>query len=127
MAEKKFPYGYGLSLCVLFRLYLRRISLSKWSLLLFLLGFGLLFLFSKIRGPITANNPANWVDSFVIAFAFFAWGCVGFLWAYRREAIQGLGVIRGTPAFILGLLLMVSGWGLALYGLLLGVKRIFGF
>jgi hypothetical protein len=127
MAKKKIPYGYGLSFYTLFRLYLRGISLRKWTLCLSLSGFGLLFLYLKIRGSITANNPASWVDSFVIALAFFAWGCVGFLWAYRREAIQGLGVIRGASAFILGLILMVSSWGLALYSLLLGVKSIFGF
>jgi hypothetical protein len=127
MIDKKIPYEDDLSSLTKFRLFLQKLSLSEWMWLLSLPSLALLFLYIIIRGLIFTGTHATWVDYFVAAIVFFSWGCLGFLWAYRWKDVQVLGIIKGTPALITGIILMIACWGFTLFSLILGMTVIFGF
>jgi hypothetical protein len=121
-------YGYGLQGTTLFRLILRRhlgkISVVKWSTLLSAIGFavGTLWGFMKTllyEQPKVLTTP----DCFVVAMVCGLWGCVGFLYAYRKE-IPLLETVRGFPARVMGIFMAIVFWGLSICGVISGWARI---
>lgn len=127
--EPTYPYGYGLSALTLANLYLRRASLHKWSFILNMAGFAVMMVLIGYHwlkeNVFHQNGPLIWDYGF-ITLMFFIWGCLGFFWAYRRAMPWGLGTLHGPVALIQGLLLMLSGWGLAGWSIVLGMLSLAG-
>ena len=114
--DQKYPYGYGLSKISLFKLYMRKANLMKWSFILSLSGFLILYISSLLRDYV-------FLGGYVGALAFFIWGCLGLFWAYRRQVPQ-IVTVKGKPAFIIGIFMMIVSWLLAIYSLIIGTRDL---
>jgi hypothetical protein len=119
-----YPYGYGLSKILLFKIYLRKVSVTKWTLILSLGGFFLLGVSAILVKHFDITVTTTICARMFIAAGFFLWGCIGFLWAYRRQAMQVV-MIRGKSAVFIGSNLMLMSWIMATYVLMLVLKDVY--
>lgn len=122
MAEKKYPYGYGLSVLSRFKLHLNRLNVRKWSFFISLAGIAILGVYYYFRGPFGARPAPNLFDHLVVFVYLFLGGCLGFLRFYRRP-IPAL-TFRDRLASRSSLLMMLGCWGLALYSLMVGMRNL---
>lgn len=113
--HEKNPYGYGLSRNSLTKLYMNRANVRKASFYLSISSFVLLGIWTLIKKLLQIDTYIV-LDSYIVALAFFLWGYVGLFWAYRRQVPQ-IVTLKGKPAFLIGISMMVVGWSLALYSL----------
>jgi hypothetical protein len=111
--KTKYPYGYGLSRITLLKLYMNKASVGKWSLVLGLTPFVVIYPWILFREHIFSNPTFIFLDRFVFAFGFFVWGFVGLFWAYRRRVPQAV-MVKGTPAYLMGLFMLIVGWLLSI-------------
>lgn len=116
-SEHKYPYGYGLSKGSLFKLYMNKANVQKWSFTLSLSALSILFLWSLIKEYIFNGETYKFIDGYIFTLACCIWGYLGLFWAYRRQVPQ-IVVVKGKPAFMLGVFMMIVGWSLALYFLI---------
>lgn len=87
------------------------------------MGIALGCVYSLFKGPINDSNPAKIEDPIVAGLIFFIWGCVGFLWTFRQEALSHGGIIfRGTEAKNYGIFMMAINWGLLLLFLYIATR-----
>jgi hypothetical protein len=95
---------------------------SKISAKLGALGLG----FGLISFAITYFYPAGfWLSGFLNVLTFIAWGCMGITWAVRQE-ISGFISINGTLAKVLGIVMTVVCFIVAIGLLGITVRYLFG-
>ena len=121
--NQKYPYGYGLSKISLFKLYLRKANLMKWSFILSLSGFLILYIWSLLRDYVFTGEVYAFLGGYVVTLAFFIWGCLGLFWAYRRQVPQ-IVTVKGKPALMIGIFMMIVSWLLAIYSLIIGTRDL---
>src|SRR3990172_5584424 len=107
--KTKYPYGYGLSKITLLKLYMNKANVGKWSLVLGLSPFVVMYLWILFREHIFSNPGFVFLDRFVFALGFFVLGFLGLFWAYRRRVPQVV-LVTGTPAYMIGLFMLIVGW-----------------
>jgi hypothetical protein len=107
--KTKYPYGYGLSKLTLLKLYMNRANVENWSLILGLAPFVVMYSWILFREHIFTNPAFVFLDRFVYAWGFFVWGFLGLFWAYRRRVPQ-IVMVKGTPAYLMGLFMLIVGW-----------------
>lgn len=121
--DHKYPYGYGLSKISLIKLYMRKASLMKWTVILSLSGLLIPYLWSLLKEYVFSGETYKFVDGYIVALAFFIWGYLGLFWAYRRQVPQ-IVMVKGKPAFIMGTIMMIVGWSLALYSVIISTRDL---
>ena len=119
--DQKYPYGYGLSKISLIKLFMNKANVMKWSFYLSITGFLILYLWSLLKEYVFSGNSYDFLDGFVLALGFLIWGCLGLFWADRRQVPQ-IVTVKGKPAYIIGLLMMMGCWSLAMYSLIIGIQ-----
>lgn len=119
--EQKYPYGYGLSRTSFIKLYMNKANVMKWTFYLSISGFLILYLWSLLKDYIFSGKSYEFFDGFVVALAFLIWGYMGLFWAYRRQVPQVV-IVKGKPAYIIGMLIMIVCWSLAIYSLIIGIQ-----
>ena len=90
----------------------RKISTTSLSLCFILSSFGLLWLWTLLKPRLLGLAPT--IEPLVVFLFFFLGGCTGLVWFIRKEALQII-PLRGKSAQFLGAILLLSGWGLAVY------------
>ena len=125
--KTKYPYGYGLGKISLAKLYTNKANVMKWSGVLSISGIAILMLWMFLKRYVFKIDTKIFVDSYALALAFFIWGLLGLFWAQRRQVPQII-TVRGKPAFIMGLFMMIGCWIISansfIRGLLLMMKVI---
>jgi hypothetical protein len=114
--KTKYPYGYGLGKLTLLRLYMNRASVQKWSFILAVVPLLVMYLWMQLREYVLRNESLDFLDGLAVTFIFAVWGFLGLFWAYRRQVPQ-IVTVKGKPALILGLSMMIGNWSLAAYAL----------
>jgi hypothetical protein len=118
--DQNYPYGYGLSKRSLIKLYMNKANVMKWSFNLSISGFLILYVWVLLKEHVFKNSVST-LDGYIMALAFFIWGFMGLFWAYRKQVPQGI-MVKGQPAYIIGISTMVVSWSLAFYSLFIGIK-----
>ena len=113
----------GLSRTSLFKLYMNKANVMKWSFYLSISGFLILYLWSLLKEYVLINEVYEFLDGYVVALGFFIWGWLGLFWAYRRQVPQ-IVMVKGKPAYIIGMFMMVGCWSLAIYSLIIGTRGL---
>jgi hypothetical protein len=121
--DQKYPYGYGLSKRSLIKLYMNKANVMKWSFYLSISGFLILYVWVLLKEHVFNNSLSLLFDGYILALAFFIWGCLGLFWAYRRQVPQVI-TVKGKPAYIIGMVTMIGCWSIALYSLIIGIKNM---
>ena len=98
-------------------------STQALSMVTITAGFLILSIGALLKKIGTGSKLELFAEGIIVVTAFFIWGCTGIVWIVRREAPQGI-ILRGKPAVILGLILVISSWGISLYGLYLVIMRL---
>jgi hypothetical protein len=78
---------------------------------------GLLPIISKFTNDTFPGVSIDLINSIFAACALFLLGCVGIIWVIRQEAPQII-LMKGRSATLLGWLVALIFWGLALYKIL---------
>ncbi len=94
--------------------YIRRFAGPQAEFLLLGLGFALLLSWIWISRNMFLGQAPLFITGFVAAIAAFLWGCIGLSWALRQEAPQLLIFVKGKPAVVIGVALMLGWWGIAI-------------
>lgn len=89
----------------------RKLSTRTLTLIFGLLAFGLLWLWMQLEPKFLGLSSI--MDPLVVFLFFFLSGCTGLVWYIRKEAFQGIR-LRGRSAQVLGLIVLIWGWGLAI-------------
>lgn len=121
--DKKYPYGYGLSKTSLIKLCMNKANVMKWSFYLSISGFLILYLWSLLKEYVFISETYRFLDGYVVALGFFIWGCLGLFWAYRRQVPQ-IVMVKGKPAYIIGMFMMIGCWSLVIYSLIIGTQDL---
>lgn len=125
--DETLPYGYGLAFPTLFRLRIRKLNLRRWTFWIWLSGVIVAFLYTSLKPLLPPGISSPWFEDFNLGMACFLWGCPGFLFAVRKEAVgRGGGTFRGNDAFFFGIFLMLLWWGAALWILVSRIKIALG-
>jgi uncharacterized protein YacL len=74
-------------------------------------------IWAKLRESFLDISYINIIDGLVTFMIFFLFGIFGLICAIRKEMPQGWIMLKGRPAVILGSLLAIVSWFLALYAL----------
>ncbi len=119
--QNKYPYGYGLSKVTLIKLYMNRANVQRWSLVLGLAPFLILYPWSLFRENVLNNESYKFLDSFMVALGFLVWGFLGLFWAYR-EQIPQIVTVKGKPALVMGTIMMVISWTISIYSFVNGMS-----
>jgi hypothetical protein len=99
-------------------------STQQLSALLIFTGFIILSIGAIIRKISGGSDFEVFVEGFILVIGIFVWGCTGIVWIMQKEVPQFVPV-RGKGAVLLGYLMIISCWGMAIYGLLLILLRVF--
>lgn len=121
--KQKYPYGYGLSKRSLIKLYMNKANVQKWSFALSLSGLLIPFLWSLLKEYVFNGETYKFIDGYIFTLACCIWGYLGLFWAYRRQVPQ-IVVVKGKPAFMMGMFMMIVGWSLALYFLIVSTRDL---
>ena len=121
--QKEYPYGYGLGLRSLIKLYMNKANVQKWSFVLGLTPLLFLFFWSLFREHIFSNTSYNFLDNFVGSLGYLVWGFLGFFWVYRKQVPQFV-TVRGRPAVIMGSFMMLVCWYVSIHQFVLGVQAL---
>ena len=117
--KSEYPYGYGLGFVTRTRLFLRTINLMKVRMI-FTFAFLGWMLLTKLIFDLVPDLDSILVILW-INLPFFMLGCLGFLILFRGQYpdVAGLELKtkRGSYAKEQGLLMMVSGFGLTIWGI----------
>jgi hypothetical protein len=119
--DQEYPYGYGLSRTSLAKLYMNKANVMKWSFGLSISWFIVLGIWFFLIRDLLKINFYPFLDYYVLALAFFIWGYLGLFWAYRRQVPQVV-MVKGKPAFIIGMFMMIGCWSLSIYSLIIGSR-----
>ena len=95
----------------------------KWTVILSLSGLLIPYLWSLLKEYVFSGETYKFVDGYIVALAFFIWGYLGLFWAYRRQVPQ-IVMVKGKPAFIMGTIMMIVGWSLALYSVIISTRDL---
>jgi len=98
----------------------RKISTTALTLIFTLSGIGLLWLWMQLKPKLLGLSSI--LEPLVIFLFFFLGGCTGLVWFIRKEALQVI-PLRGTSAQVLGMTLLIVGWGFAIYTIWLTVFK----
>jgi hypothetical protein len=118
--HQKYPYGYGLSRISLAKLYMNKANVMRSSFNLSISSFIILGIWASIKELFKIDTYV-FFDSYILALASFIWGYLGLFWAYRRQVPQ-IVTVKGKPAFIIGMSMMIIGWSLTLFSLMYGTQ-----
>jgi len=121
--DKKYPYGYGLGKISLAKLYMNKANVMTWSGILSGSSFIVLTVWFILLKDWLKVDTYKFLDNFVASLAFFIWGCLGLFWAYRRQVPQAV-MVKGKPAYFMGIFTMIFGWFLSLRFLIDGIQSV---
>jgi hypothetical protein len=100
------------------------LSTNTLTLICTLVGFLILWVGSLIKERGTGSEFEFYVEGVLLVLGFFLWGCTGLVWMVRKEAPQ-IVPVKGKPALVMGLMLVIFTWSIALYGIFVTVSRFF--
>jgi len=93
------------------------ISLISILLVSLWMAFSQKYLFEYLLTPV--------IDSLVLAIMFGSWGYLGYLSAKYRFFPSSLSKpITGKSALVIGVIMMIIGWGFTIYSLYLAVTKL---
>jgi hypothetical protein len=103
--------------------YLQRTPIDKMGTTFMLAGVVPIVILLLIRREQVRVGDFIFADYLAIAWLFLCIGSHGAVSAMRRQVVQ---VVRiyGTLAIIIGGLIAMMGWGIAIYALVLGLRRV---
>ncbi len=96
----------------------RKLSTGALTLYFVLLAYGLGLLWVQLKPKLLWLSPI--MAPLIVFLFFFLQGCAGLVWFIRKEAVQ-LIPLRGKPAQLLGAIVLIWGWGLAIFSLWMAV------
>ena len=96
---------------------MNKANVRKWALALSLSTLAIPFLWSFIKEYVFNGETYKFIDGYIFTLACWIWGYLGLFWAYGKHVSQ-IVVVKGKPAFMLGVSMMIVGWSLALYFLI---------
>ena len=121
--KTQYPYGYGLGKISLAKLYMNKANIRRWSAVLGLFPFLVMYPWSLFREHVFSNEAYNFLDSFIGSVGFLVWGFLGFFWTYRKQVPQII-LVKGKPAFILGIFMMIGSCSVSLYLFVVGIQSL---
>ena len=90
---------------------IHKISTRALTLYFILSAYALGLLWVQLKPKLLGLSPI--VNPLIVFLFCFLHGCTGLVWFIRKEAAQ-LIPLRGVSAQVLGLVLLIVGWGLAI-------------
>lgn len=117
---------YRLSISKMFISIFYRILANEWVslIVLFLFSMLLLALWIEFSQKYLTKHPIiSVIDGFVSAIFFFTMGYFGYL-AVKFKSIPSRSNITGKPAVVIGLVMMIFSWSLAIHIIYLEVVRL---
>lgn len=121
--KTEYPYGYGLGTRSLIKLYMNKANVQKWSFVLGLAPLLFMYLWTLLREYIFINETYKFLDSFIGSLWFLVWSFLGYFWAYRRQVPQVV-TVKGKPAYIMGLFMMIGSCSISVYMFVAGVRLL---
>lgn len=103
--------------------YLQRTPIDKMGVTFMLTGVVPIVLLFLIRREQIRVGDFIFADYLAIAWLFLCIGSHAAVSAMRRQVVQVVRVY-GTPAVIIGGIIAIMGWGIAIYALVLGVRQV---
>jgi len=125
-SDKKSAYHF--SILGMFRSVFSNMFSNEWTGWTFISLLSILLV--VVWMPLGQKYLSTWnlvsiVDSLVIAIMFGTWGYLGYLTAKHRFFPSNPSFpITGKSALLVGIIMMIIGWGFTAYSLYLGVLRL---
>jgi hypothetical protein len=105
------------------RMKVNKLSTNTLTLICGLTGFIILWVGLRVRENGPGTEVTYYTEMLLLVLGFYIWGWMGVVWAVRRDAPQFIRV-RGRSAVIVGLILVISAWSIALYAFYLTDIRL---
>lgn len=121
--KSKYPYGYGLGKISLLKLYMNKANVGKWNFALALYPLLGMYAWTLIREYLFKSEAYEFLDGFVVSIGLLIWGFLGYFWMYRRQIPQ-LVTIKGKPAYIMGMIMMIVSCSISIYLFVLSVQSL---